>query len=318
MYPGVQRYPRTKMVLPLRLWVGEDADDSAPPQLAHTVDISPIGGRLGGLRSELQPGQTVMLQRGQMKFPFRVIWNTELAPGENHAGVEALEFGNIWGVELPQSAVRAAKKQASLLPAASPAPTHETLRPPRLNLALRVPPILLDRKVQLGLCLGLLLLGGVLGLSLYRQIFGPASIDVHFAPPSPPSAADLTPPAPTPQQAPLVGEITTWHRTPVPRVTVAEPPTEHVVYPVSPDVRLSGKVHLSVVIATDGRVKQIRVLGGKPSLVRAAEQAVRQWRYNPYQVRGEPAEGETNVSVGFRGADAVSLEFPAAIGVQAK
>ena len=302
------------MVLPLRLWVGEPADDSTPPQLAHTIDISPIGGRLGGLRSELHPGQTVMLQRGQHKFPFRVIWNTELAPGENQAGVEALEFGNIWGVELPGSAVRDAKAHASLLPAGNPVPSDDVPSPTRLVLAHRIPPILLDRRVQLGLALGLLLLSGALGLSLYRQIFSSASIAVRFAPPSPPSALDLAPPAAVPRQVPMVGEITTWHRTPVPRVAVAEPPTEHVVYPVSPDSRLSGRVHLSVVIATDGRVKEIHVLDGKRPLARAAEHAVRQWRYSPFQVKGEPAEGESNVSVGFRGADAVSLEFPAGGG----
>jgi len=43
MPPGVQRYQRTRMVLPLRVWPGNETDHSAAAQLAHTLDISPIG-----------------------------------------------------------------------------------------------------------------------------------------------------------------------------------------------------------------------------------------------------------------------------------
>jgi len=91
-----------------------------------------------------------------------------------------------------------------------------------------------------------------------------------------------------------------------------------MVYPVSPDMSLSGTVDLDVVIATDGRIKQVRVLRGERPLAEAAEQAARQWRYNPLQVKGEPAEGETSVVIAFRGADAVSLEFPSPDGSQAR
>jgi hypothetical protein len=58
------------------------------------------------------------------------------------------------------------------------------------------------------------------------------------------------------------------------------------------------------------------VLSGERALAEAAEQAARQWRYNPFQLKGEPAEGETKVVIAFRGADAVSLEFPSADGSQ--
>ena len=75
MPQGVQRYKRTKMVLPLRFWADDENGPNAGPQLAHTVDISPIGGRLGGLRNPLRPGQTIMLERGQNKFQFRVVWS---------------------------------------------------------------------------------------------------------------------------------------------------------------------------------------------------------------------------------------------------
>src|SRR5882672_2592330 len=107
MSEGVQRYTRTKMVLPLRVWSDARADESSALQLAHTIDISPIGGRLGGLRNQLHPGETIMLQRGQQRIPFRVVWSKQLAPTESQAGIEVLESGKkIWGVDLPDSVVK--------------------------------------------------------------------------------------------------------------------------------------------------------------------------------------------------------------------
>jgi TonB family protein len=312
MKHGIQRYPRTKMVLPLRVWVGEQADEASGLQLAHTIDISPIGGRLGGLRTELLAGQTITLQRGQHKAPFRVIWNKHLAPGENQAGIEALGLSNnIWGVELPQAAARGGFPGRSLT-AGNSLLAHESLETSAgaSNLARHLPAILRDKRMQWSLCLGFLLLGSLLGLGLYRHNLSRARLAIHWLPPAPPTAAELAQAQPKPRQSPLADEVTTWHSTPVPRIKVAEAPTAHMVYPVSPNVSLSGKVNLNVVIATDGRVKQIRVLSGKQPFVQAAEQAARLWRYSPYEVKGEPAEGEANVIVGFRGADAVSLEFP--------
>jgi hypothetical protein len=102
MSSGVQRYKCTKMVLPVRFWPDDENGQNAGPQLAHTVDISPIGGRLGGLRNPLRPGQTIMLERGQNKFQFRVVWTNQLGPGEIQAGIESVAFERkIWGVDLP-------------------------------------------------------------------------------------------------------------------------------------------------------------------------------------------------------------------------
>ena len=102
MPPGVQRYKRTKMVLPLLVWPDDENGQNAEPQLAHTVDISPIGGRLGGLRNPLQTGQTIMLQRGQNRSQFRVVWTRQLGPGEIQAGIESVACETkVWGVDLP-------------------------------------------------------------------------------------------------------------------------------------------------------------------------------------------------------------------------
>jgi TonB family protein len=320
MAQGVQRCSRTKMVLPLRVWVGDPADESGGLQLAHTVDISPIGGRLGGLRTELLPGQTITLQRGQSKASFRVIWNRHLGPGENQAGIEALESeSNIWGVDLPHFAARGSSPERVLAKENSRLRDEPSRRPnSAASLMMHLPAIFGSKRMQWGLCLGSLLLSGLLALAVYQEIAGSVRMMVRWPLPGPPTAADLAVMAPKPQSTALAQEVTTWHARPVPRINVKEAPTERMVYPVSPDMSLSGTVDLDVVIATDGRVKQVRVLSGQRPLARAAEQAARQWRYNPLQLKGEPAEGETNVVIAFRGADAVSLEFPSPDGGQAR
>jgi hypothetical protein len=47
MPEGTQRYSRTKMVLPLRVWLDDRAGETLPTQWAHTIDTSHIGCRLG-------------------------------------------------------------------------------------------------------------------------------------------------------------------------------------------------------------------------------------------------------------------------------
>ena len=62
----------------------------------------PHRGTVGGLRNPLRPGQTVMLERCQNKFQFRVVWTNQLGPGEIQAGIESVAFERkVWGVDLP-------------------------------------------------------------------------------------------------------------------------------------------------------------------------------------------------------------------------
>jgi hypothetical protein len=105
---GKQRYPRTKMVLPVRLCL-EGGGDRSRETFAHTLDISPVGAQLGGFRTSLQPGQVIVLQHRHNKGSFRVIWTRELGPAELRAGVEWVAIQklvgtetNFWGLELPK------------------------------------------------------------------------------------------------------------------------------------------------------------------------------------------------------------------------
>jgi periplasmic protein TonB len=64
--------------------------------------------------------------------------------------------------------------------------------------------------------------------------------------------------------------------------------------------RVQGQVLLQAVISRDGTIENLRVVSGHPMLIQAAIDAVRQWRYKPYLLNGEPVEVETEVLVDFR------------------
>lgn len=75
------------------------------------------------------------------------------------------------------------------------------------------------------------------------------------------------------------------------------------VAPIYPDdarqAKVQGVVKLDIVIAVDGSVKSLKVVQGAPSLVPAAADAVRQWRYKPYLLNGKSTEVATTVTVTF-------------------
>jgi protein TonB len=63
--------------------------------------------------------------------------------------------------------------------------------------------------------------------------------------------------------------------------------------------RTQGTVKLQAIIATDGAVRDVRVLAGSPLLARAAVDAVRQWRYQPTLLNGVAVEVLTEIDVIF-------------------
>jgi len=62
---------------------------------------------------------------------------------------------------------------------------------------------------------------------------------------------------------------------------------------------VSGDVVLSAKIATDGTLRDLKVLAGSPLLREAAIEAARQWRYSPYKLGGVPVETETRITISF-------------------
>ena len=103
------------------------------------------------------------------------------------------------------------------------------------------------------------------------------------------SSAALSPP-PISRTSPRVSQITGGH------LLQRVPP----VYPLrAKELHLQGKVMLEVLVARDGKVREIKLLSGDAILAQAAMAAVRQWEYEPYMLNGEPVEMPTRITVNF-------------------
>jgi protein TonB len=70
------------------------------------------------------------------------------------------------------------------------------------------------------------------------------------------------------------------------------------VYPVLPkQMGRSGQVELRAIIATDGTIQSLQIVSGDPLFYSSALEAVRQWRYRPTILNGQPVEVETTITV---------------------
>ena len=62
---------------------------------------------------------------------------------------------------------------------------------------------------------------------------------------------------------------------------------------------VQGAVVLSALVGTDGAVRKLKLMSGDPLLVKAATEAVSQWRFQPHPVHDRPVEFETQITVNF-------------------
>jgi protein TonB len=69
--------------------------------------------------------------------------------------------------------------------------------------------------------------------------------------------------------------------------------------PLARQARIQGTVLLQAEISKDGTIENLRLINGHPMLAPAAIEAVKQWRYRPYMLNGEPVAVETQVQVNF-------------------
>ena len=72
---------------------------------------------------------------------------------------------------------------------------------------------------------------------------------------------------------------------------------EPIYPPLARQIRLSGSVQLHAIIATDGSIQSLQVVSGHPLLLQSALDAVRQWRYRPTVLDGQPVEVDTYITV---------------------
>jgi len=56
---------------------------------------------------------------------------------------------------------------------------------------------------------------------------------------------------------------------------------------------------LAATISKSGTIENLKVVSGHPMLINSAVEAVKQWRYKPYVLNGEPVEVETQITVNF-------------------
>jgi protein TonB len=84
---------------------------------------------------------------------------------------------------------------------------------------------------------------------------------------------------------------------------VAEGLITHKVNPKYPrearDKGIQGDVILQATIDTKGNPTSLNAVQGDPILVEASIEAVKQWRYKPYLLNGEPVEVETTIKIVF-------------------
>jgi protein TonB len=69
--------------------------------------------------------------------------------------------------------------------------------------------------------------------------------------------------------------------------------------PLARSARVQGDVVLSAVIDSNGQIQNLVLVSGHPMLVPAAITAVKQWRYKPFLLNGQPVEVETTITVIF-------------------
>jgi TonB family protein len=78
----------------------------------------------------------------------------------------------------------------------------------------------------------------------------------------------------------------------------------HQVSPIYPKsaiaMRIEGTVELSTTISKSGDITHVKIVSGDPQLAKAAADAVKQWKYKPYLLNGEPVDIQTVVTVNFK------------------
>jgi TonB family protein len=72
------------------------------------------------------------------------------------------------------------------------------------------------------------------------------------------------------------------------------------IYPADAKAaRVQGVVVLHAIIAKDGTIANLQVISGPPPLLVSSIDAVRQWKYKPYLLNGEPTEVETTININY-------------------
>lgn len=94
-----RRGNRTRAVLPVKI-KGKDSSGRAFEELAHTLDVTTVGARLGAIRREMNVLDEITVFYRQRKMQFRVVWVKKLkGTSEFQVGLQALtQEKEAWGL----------------------------------------------------------------------------------------------------------------------------------------------------------------------------------------------------------------------------
>lgn len=147
--------------------------------------------------------------------------------------------------------------------------------------------------------------------SLGRAADQTNSAPPQLEPPRQPSPeASIEPPALASESFPAAA-MNDVLRIPASDVTLAVPVSQgvsngHLLRRVSPvypsqalQMRLQGTVRVEALISERGLIENLKVVEGSPLLARAASDAIKQWRYKPYELNGRPVKMATSITVTF-------------------
>jgi len=84
---------------------GRDSSGKDFDELAHTLDVTPAGVRLGSVRRELNLLDEITVFYRQRKMQFRVVWTKKLkGTSEFQVGLEAVtQDREPWGMSFPEN-----------------------------------------------------------------------------------------------------------------------------------------------------------------------------------------------------------------------
>jgi hypothetical protein len=101
-----RRGNRTKAVLPVRV-KGKDSSGKIFDELAHTLDVTPAGVRLGSVRRDLSVQEELTLFYRGRRMQFRVVWTKQMkGTSEFQVGLQALtQEREAWGISLSEPPV---------------------------------------------------------------------------------------------------------------------------------------------------------------------------------------------------------------------
>lgn len=129
------------------------------------------------------------------------------------------------------------------------------------------------------------------GIGTLGTASAPSVIAQAVAPAPPPAAPAVTAPPKDPVRIKIGGDVQRGSL--IHEVKPAYPP-------LARQARVEGRVAFRAVISAQGQIVNLQLVSGHPLLAPAAAAAIRQWRYRPHRLNGDPVEVDTYIEVTFR------------------